>query len=189
MKTRALIIIVAFSVGIPTLSIFAVMYPPNSIDDKTPEKTDAEKYWEDYAKRYPQVIVVNPKIESASSWDLSFWNHTNPGMRIVGLHDQYHEDESIVFDVLIYGNGSGCGAGTVTILKANETTSQLFSQEYAGICKSYGQNHLVIPIHVEINTSNIQILNASVGKYVVLASYYQDRGSYGDITQKFTIEN
>ena len=189
MKTSSIILIVTFSVGISLLSAFVVMYPPNSISGKIVEKTDAEKYWEDYAKRYPHIVVVNPKIEPASSWELSFWNQTNPGIKIVGLRDQYHKDESIVFDVLIYGNGSGCGGGTVTILKANETIPQLFSQEYAGICKSSGQNHLAIPIHVEINTPNGQIQNASAGKYVVLASYYQDRGSFGDVKQKFTIED
>jgi len=189
MKTSSIILIVSFAVGISTLSAFVVMYPPSSISGKTVEKTDTEKFWEGYAKRYPNVIVVNSKIEPASSWELPFGNPTNPGIKIVGLHEQYHKDESIVFDVIIYGNGSGCGEGIVTILKANQTTPQLFSQVYAGICKSNEQNHLVIPIHVEINTSNGQIQNTTAGKYVVLASYYQDRGSFGDVKQEFTIED
>jgi hypothetical protein len=189
MKTSSIILIISFTIGIFILSALVVMYPPSSISGITVEKTDTEKFWEDYAKRYPYIIVVNSKIEPVSSWDLRSWNNTNPGIKIVGLRDQYHKDESIVFDVMIYGNGSGCGGGTVTILKVHEKNPQLFLQEYAGICKSNLQNHRVIPIHIEINTSNGQIQNTTAGKYVVLASYFQDRGSFGDVKQEFTIED
>ena len=189
MKTNSIILIISFAVGISILSALVVMYLPSSINGIIVEKTYSEKYWEDYAKRHTDIILVNSKIESASYWDLRSWNNTNPGMKIVGLRDQYHKDESIIFDVIIYGNGSGCGGGTVTILKANQTTPQLFSQEYAGICKSNQQNYLAIPIHVEINTPNGQILNVSAGKYVIMASYYQDRGSFGEIKQDFVIKD
>ena len=184
MKTRLLIFLI---VGISIIATLVVVYPPFAKIVGVDTRSTAEIYWDDYTKKNPDAMVVNSVKESSSIWNQYPWSTTNQGIEFVGLDDQYQREDPIVFDVMIYGDGSGCGAGTLMILQEHDLQPAIFSQNYVSICKNLKQNYLAIPFRVEINTPTGNIPSLESGKYVTHASYYQNRGSYGEIKQYFVI--
>lgn len=72
-------------------------------------------------------------------------------------------------------------------IREDENTPPVYSQDYISICDET-EKYVGIPLYLDINSKDSQI-NLQSGKYEVFATYYQDRASFGEIKQEFTITN
>jgi hypothetical protein len=188
MKKSSIIIITSFVVGISIISALVIWNPPtNSLGEKiffTDEKSRKQQYWEDYIRSNPKAIIIKetreveePPIASGDS-----------RIEIHGLKTEYSKDNPINFEVFVIGDGTGCASIWVSIFPEAETQSPIYSQEFVSICDGSYLKYLAVPISFSINTENSPVQPLDSGKYVVSASYYQDRGSSGDTKQVFTIK-
>ena len=187
MKTSSIILIVSFVVGISIISALVILNPPtNSTGAQiffTDEKSRMQQYWEDYAERFPNLIVINETrgIEEPP-FDL------RDQIEINGLKLEYAKGEPINFGVLVVGDGSGCASIGISIFTEFEDQPPIYSQEFVSICDGSHLKYLAVPISFSINTENSPLPPLGSDKYVVSVSYYQDRGSSGDTKQEFIIK-
>jgi hypothetical protein len=185
MKTSSIILITSFVVGILIISVLVIMY-------KSEPQSNMQKYWEDIAKNSQNTIIIReqkeieirPTVTSGEIIDIEKLN--DPKIKINGLKSEYAKDEPINFEVLIVGDGSGCGSILVSVFREFEVQPPIYSQEYVSVCDGSGK-YVAIPISFSINTGDGQIPYLEAGKYEVRASYYQDRGSFGEMVQEFRI--
>ncbi|MBI3254715.1 MAG: hypothetical protein HYZ55_02275 [Nitrosarchaeum sp.] len=186
MKTSSIILIASFVVGLSIISTLVILNPPKSSIGAqisfTDEKSRLQKYWEDVAKNSQNTIIIREqkKIKNRP------FEPEDPRIEINGLKSEYAKDEPINFEVLVIGDGSGCGSIWVSVFREFEVQSPIFSQGYVSVCDG-SEKYVGIPISFSINTGDGQIPYLEPGKYEVRASYYQDRGSFGDVVQEFRI--
>ena len=187
MKTSSIILIISFAVGISIIAVLVIQNPPkNGVDDNIlddEQKTYFQKYWNDRIKLYPDEYVISEKKEITYSY-----NEVEPLIEINGLQSKYAVDEPINFEILAIGNGNGCISFGVTIRGEDENAPVVYSQGYISSCE-ISEKYVGIPLYFAINSENGQITNLESGKYEIMADYYQDRGSFGDVKQEFTIED
>lgn len=185
MKTSFIILITSFVVGTLIISILVIMY-------QLEPQSNMQKYWEDVAKNSQNTIIIReqkeieirPIVTSGEIIDIE--KLSDPRIEIDGLKSEYAKDEPIHFTVLVIGNGSGCGSIWVSVFREFEVQPPIYSQSYVSICDGSGK-YVAIPISFSINTGDGQIPYLEAGKYEVRISYYQDRGSFGDVVQEFRI--
>lgn len=159
--------------------------PKNSVGDNifdSDQKSYFQKYWDDQAKLYPDEYVISEKKEIMRSFEPE-----DPLIEINGLRSEYATDEPIHFEVLAIGNGDGCLSFSVTV-RGEENVLPVYSQGYISVCDVSGK-YVGVPLYLDINSENGQITNLEPGKYEIVAEYYQNRGSFGEVKQEFTIEN
>lgn len=113
-------------------------------------------------------------------------NLTNEGAKIVfkGLKELYQQDESIEFTIQAYGFNVGCESVRVQIFDEYKTQPPLYEKEFVAECNQNSKPAITdysFPIMIK------QFNDGKSGKYVVIASYYQHRGSFGSIEQSFTV--
>ena len=169
----------SFVVGISIISALVIMNPPtNSTGAQiffTDEKSRMQQFWEDYAETYPNLIIIKETREIEKP-------PTASGIGRIEINElklEYSKDTPINFEVLVFGDGSGCASIGVSIFTEVETQPPIYSQEFVSICDGSHLKYLAIPIYFSINTEDSPIPHLDSGKYVVSASYYQDRGSSG----------
>lgn len=187
MKKSSIVIIVSFVVGISIISVLAIQNPPKNsvgVDVFYPNQTSyVQKYWEDSARSNPNSIIIKERREIEQ--------HTfadEPGIEINGLKLEYSKDEPINFEVLVIGDGTACAGIDVSIDSVFVAGPPIYSQGFISICDGSHLKILAVPIYFSINTENSPLPPLDSGKYVVSASYYQDRGSSGDTKQVFAIK-
>ncbi|MEX0855448.1 MAG: hypothetical protein WD018_06775 [Nitrosopumilaceae archaeon] len=188
MKTSSMILIASFVIGILIISVLVIKNPPKNsvvVDVFEPNpKSRMQQYWGDYTGSNPNLIIIKEtrKIEQ----------HPiplgDPRIEINGLKSEYSKDTPINFEVLVIGDGSGCASIWMSIFTEVETQPPIYSQEFVSICDGSQLKYLSIPIYFSINTEYGPVPHLDSGKYVVSASYYQDRGSSGDTKQGFIIK-
>lgn len=196
MKTSSIILIASFVIGILIISILVIQNPPKNsvgvnIFDPN-QKSHLQQYWEDAAKNSQNTIIIReqreiemrPIITSGEIIDIE--KLRDPKIEISGLKSEYAKDEPIHFEVLVIGDGSGCGGIQISIFREFKIQPPIFSQNYISICDGSGK-FVATPISASINSKDGKILHLGPGKYVVDASYYQDRGSFGQREQSFQI--
>ncbi len=187
MKTSSIILIISFAVGISIIAVLVIQNPPkNSVGDNIlggEQKTYFQKYWDDQIRSYPDEYVISEKKEITHSY-----NEGEPLIEINGLKSKYAVDEPINFEILAIGDGNGCLSFGVTIRGEDENAPPVYSQGYISLC-DLSKKDVGVPLYFVINSENGQITNLASGKYEIMADYYQDRGSYGDVKQEFTIED
>ena len=174
MKKSSIIIISSFVVGISIISALVIMYPSNS---------SIQQYWENVAKSNPNSIIIKERRELE--------NYTfadEPGIKINGLNLEYEKDEPINFEVLVIGDGSACAGIEVSIDSVFVAGPPIYSQGFISICDGSNLKILAVPIYFNINTEYSTIPHLDPGKYIVSASYSQDRASFGDTRQGFMIK-
>ncbi len=188
MKTSSIIITVSFVVGISIISALVIMNPPTSSTGAqisfTAEKSHQQQYWEDYAKRFPNIIIINETREIEERPFVS----GDSRIEINRLKLEYVKDEPINFEVLVIGDGSACASIWVSISREFEDYPPIYFQDFVSICDGSHLNYLAVPISLSINTENNSILHLDPGEYVLSTSYYQHRGSFGDTRQEFIIK-
>jgi|CXWL01.1.fsa_nt_gi hypothetical protein len=181
MKTGFTVIIASVGIASLILGLLVLANQTNSLKDydilDDEQKSYFQKWWDDQIKLYPYKNRISEKKEITPSESL---------IKINGLRSKYATFEPIRFEVLAIGDGSGCILFNVTI-RENENTPPVYSQDYISIC-DVTEKYVGIPLYLDINSKNSQI-NLQSGKYEVLATYYQDRASFGDVKQEFTITN
>src|SRR3990172_3857287 len=188
MEKSSIVIIASFVVGISIISALVIMNPPTSSTGTKiffkDEKSRQQQYWEDYAERFSNLIIIKETREVEEP-PIALGE---PRIEIHGLKTEYSKDNPINFEVLVIGDGSGCASIWISILTEVETQPPIYSQEFFSICYVSHFKYLAIPISFSINTENSPLPPLNSGKYVVSASYYQDRGSSGDTKQEFIIK-
>jgi hypothetical protein len=188
MKKSSIVIIISFVVGISIISALAIMNPPKNTTGTqisfTDEKSRLQYYWEDYVRSNPEAIIIEERREVKET----IIAMGEPSIEIHGLKTEYSKKEPINFEVLVIGDGSGCASTWISILTEDETQPPIYSQEFVSICDGSHLKYLAVPISFSINTEESTIPHLDSGKYVVSASYYQDRGSSGDIKREFIIK-
>lgn len=113
-------------------------------------------------------------------------NFTNEGAKIVfnGLKETYRQDESIEFTIQAFGFNVGCESVRVLIFNEYKTQPPLYEKEFVAECNQSPKptkTNYSFPIMIK------QLNAGKSGKYIVVASYYQHRGSFGSIEQSFTV--
>ena len=188
MEKSSIVIIASFVVGISIISALVILNPPTSSTGTKiffkDEKSRQQQYWEDYAERFPNVIIINETREIEERAFVS----GDPRIEINGLKLEYAKDEPINFEVLVIGDGSACASIGVSIFTEFEDYPPIYSQEFVSICDGSHLKYLAVPIFFSINTEYSPVPHLDPGEYVVSASYYQHRGSSGDTTQGFIIK-
>ncbi|MGH2574465.1 MAG: hypothetical protein ACRDFC_02065 [Ignavibacteria bacterium] len=196
MKTLHLSIIAVICITLGIISILVIIYPlKNNVGQNVfdpNQKSHLQQYWEDAASNSQNTIIIReqreieerPIITSDEIIDIE--KLRDPKVKINGLKSEYAKDEPINFEVLVIGNGSGCGDIRVFVFREFEVQPPVFSQRYVSICDGSAK-FKAVPISFSINSEDGQIPHLDSGKYVVSISYYQDRGSFGDIKQEFVI--
>jgi hypothetical protein len=188
MKKSSIVIILSFVVGIFIISALAIMNPPKSSTGAQilfpDEKSRLQYFWEDYLRSNPKAIVIKETREVEET----LIPMGESRIEIHGLKTEYSIDNPINFEVLVIGDGSGCASTWVSIFTAIETQPPIYSQEFVSICDGSHLKYLAIPISFSFNTENSLLPPLDSGKYVVSASYYQERNSSGEIKQEFIIK-
>lgn len=188
MKKSSIILTTSFVVGISIISALVIMNPPKSSTGvqifDTDEKSHLQNYWEDYVRSNPEAIIIKEKREVKET----AIPMGEPRIEIHGLKTEYSKDEPINFEVLVVGDGSGCASTWVSIFTEADTQYPKYSQEFVSICDGSHLKYLAVPISFSINTENSLLPTLDFGEYVVSATYYQDRGSSGEIKQEFIIK-
>ena len=184
MKTSTLLLILSFVIGISIISALVIQNPPRNgvgVDVFYFQKSYFQKFWDDQLELFPDEYVISEKKEIMRKYD------PNSLIEINGLRADYEIDEPIHFEVLAVGNGDGCLSFSVTI-NEEDKVPPVYLQSYISKCDESRKN-VGVPLYFDINSENGQIENLKPGKYEVVASFYQNRGSFGEVKQDFTIKN
>ena len=162
----------------PAVYFFKVV--PSEEQKSLDTQSDITEYWKEQAKNNSNVETVEPVKASEDKLDTEDW-WLKKQIEFVGLEKTYQKDKPIEFGVTVYGDGSGCASAHIKVY-SNKTKMIAFEKEFISVCKYLGNHLMMIPLQVKFNSTDLES-----GKYLVDASYYQHRGSHGDIREEFEI--
>lgn len=129
------------------------------------------------------IAIIFFSLDKLNQADTDF---TKEGAKILvkGLEEEYGQDESIEFTIQSSGFNVGCESVRVQIFNEYKTQPPLYEKEFIAECNQNSKPTLTdysFPIMIK------QFNDGKPGKYVVVASYYQHRGSFDTIEHNFTI--
>ncbi|MEO9309156.1 MAG: hypothetical protein ABI337_02555 [Nitrososphaera sp.] len=132
------------------------------------------------------ITIIGATFFSLDKLNQDDATFTKEGAKIAikGLNEIYRQDESIEFAIQAYGFNVGCESIRVQVFNEYKTQPPLYEKEFVAECNQNSKPTLTdysFPIMIK------QFNDGKSGKYVVVASFYQHRGSFGNIEQNFTV--
>lgn len=104
---------------------------------------------------------------------------------IQGLKEEYGQGKTIEFAIRVHGFSVGCESVTVKIFNEwKAEPSLLYEKEFVA-----GDNPSLKPSQTDYSCPIIlkEFNDGKLGKYLVMVNYFQNRGSYGELKQYFTV--
>ncbi|PJB97838.1 MAG: hypothetical protein CO079_05350 [Nitrosopumilales archaeon CG_4_9_14_0_8_um_filter_34_10] len=130
------------------------------------------------------IMVASVSFQNYYLFDPNFTDKPS-GVSIQGLGEEYRQGEPIEFAINVHGFSVGCESVTVKIFNEWEAEPPLlYEKEFVAEGKPYlkpSQTDYSCPIMLK------EFNDDKPGKYLVMVNYFQDRGSFGEIKQYFTV--